>query len=309
MMIYLVLTILCSALMKFVFTFSEQKKYNRYAVTSINYLVAFISSMFITFKQKIDLSFEGSIVKGFLEEVKQISAGSQSSFSAQSTLLYAVILGCLSGITYYLGLISTQKSISRNGVSITSAFSRLSIIFPILLSLIFWRNIPTVTQVIGILFMLTAIGIMTFSFADLKTLKGIDSALVVMFLVIGFSGFNNKLFQRYALGEYKTIFLFCIFFTAFVISTIQTIKKGQMIRLYEVIVGISVGIPNILRSYFFILSLDYLSAAVAFPASSAGGILMVALGGRYIFKERLKTKEKAAIAVIIIGIILINIKM
>ena len=75
----------------------------------------------------------------------------------------------------------------------------------------------------------------------------------------------------------------------------------------DILTGFAVGIPNLFSSYFLILSLDTVKASVAYPIYSAGSILLINLGGFFIFKEKIARKNKFAIVLIVIALMLINI--
>lgn len=55
--------------------------------------------------------------------------------------------------------------------------------------------------------------------------------------------------------EYKEVFLFMVFVSAFIISLDFDQRKNR-IELRDVAVGFAVGIPNLFTSYFLIMALD-----------------------------------------------------
>lgn len=124
----------------------------------------------------------------------------------------------------------------------------------------------------------------------------------------GLAEFTNKFFQYYGRIHEKNLFLFFVFVTAFVISAVYVMVKGYEIRMNEFIIGIFVGIPNLFSSFFLINALEELKTAVVFPIFSAGSIVVISLGGYFIYGETLNRKEKAAIVLTIIALILINIQ-
>ena len=119
--------------------------------------------------------------------------------------------------------------------------------------------------------------------------------------------FSSKIYQQYGLNEYKDVFLFFIFFVAFLISIFFTLKEKSKFNIKEILTGFAVGLTNLFSSYFLILSLDSLQTSVAFPLYSAGSILLINIGGFFIFKEKISRKNKFSIGLIVIGLILINI--
>jgi multidrug transporter EmrE-like cation transporter len=144
---------------------------------------------------------------------------------------------------------------------------------------------------------------------SLKGIKKFDfePTIILLFVFGGLAEFSNKIYQKYALSDYKSVFLFFIFFVAFFISVGYARKKKAKVTKKDVLTGFAVGIPNLFSSFFLILSLDTLTTSVAFPLFSAGSILLITLGGYFIFKERISNKNKLAIGLIIVALILLNL--
>src|SRR5699024_8994190 len=111
-----------------------------------------------------------------------------------------------------------------------------------------------------------------------------------LFILGGMAEFSNKIYQKYALNEFKDIFLFSVFFVAFLISIYYTLKQKNKITKKDILTGFAVGIPNLFSSYFLILSLESVKTSVAFPIYSAGSIVLINIGGFFIFKEKLSNK-------------------
>lgn len=142
-----------------------------------------------------------------------------------------------------------------------------------------------------------------------KTLENFDlkPGLILLFFFGGLAEFSNKIFQKYAISDFKDVFLFTVFFTAFIISIFFTVKVKKPLRKKDILTGIAVGIPNLFSSYFLILSLNTVTTSVAFPLYSAGSIVLINLGGYFIFKEKISSKNKVAILMTIIALVLINL--
>lgn len=64
---------------------------------------------------------------------------------------------------------------------------------------------------------------------------------------------------------------------------------------------------KIYQNYGLKLSLDTVKTSVAFLVFSAGSIVLINLGGYFIFKEEISKKNKFAIGLIVIALVLMNI--
>ncbi|MBS4537683.1 EamA family transporter [Clostridium sp. D2Q-11] len=301
---YLLLAIISSSLIAIIFKFSETNNLNRYAVTTMNYLTAFSVSLFLSIKDGILLpSGEGNFIKEFSNVVLK----NNGLFTPYSSFIWATIIGCLAGLFFFLSFIYYQISVRENNVGLAGTFGKLGILVPMSFSIVLWREFPTEIQWIGIILSIISIIIVNVSFKK-NSIKDIHINLILLFFFGGMAEFSNKIFQKYALSEYKSLFLFFVFFIAFIISLMVTIKRNKPVETRDIITGILVGIPNLFSSFFLIMALNYMKTSVVFPIYSAGSIVIITLAGTLFFKERLKNKEIIAIVMTIVALILINIQ-
>ena len=301
-MFYLTLAIISSAAIALIFKYSENTNSNRYLITSTNYFVASMISLFMIISK--GLLIEINKTSSFFSEVKQIN--SNLIFSPYSSIIWGLLVGFIAGFFFFLSFIYYQKSVKENGVSVTGMIAKLGILIPMIFSIIIWKEYPSTIQWLGIILALTSIILVNMA---PKTLENFDlkPGLILLFFFGGLAEFSNKIFQKYAISDFKDVFLFTAFFTAFIISIFFTIKEKKPLRKKDILTGIAVGIPNLFSSYFLILSLNTVTTSVAFPLYSAGSIVLINLGGYFIFKEKISSKNKVAILMTIIALVLINL--
>ncbi|WP_233487068.1 MULTISPECIES: SMR family transporter [unclassified Halanaerobium] len=176
-----------------------------------------------------------------------------------------------------------------------------------LFAIIIWQEYPEDLQWLGILLAITSIILVNFPF-NKDCHQALRLNLIFLFLYGGIAEFSNKIFQKYALVDYKVLFLFWVFFSAFLISFFYSVKKVKRLpKKSELLTGFAVGIPNLFSSFFLISALNYLKTAVVFPIFSAGSIVLITAAGYLFFGEKLKAKEWASILMTVVALILINI--
>lgn len=303
-MFYLFLAIICSASIALIFKYTENTDTNRYVITSANYFIAWVTSF-------IMISYQG-ILKGvvrevsFLDDVTSLIGNDQHMLSPFSSIVWGIIVGGISGIFFFLSFTYYQKSVRDNGVGVSGTIAKLGILIPMIFSILIWREFPTSLQWVGILLSLVSIVVINLSRKSIKTFD-FKPTLLLLFIFGGMAEFSNKIYQNYALNEYKDVFLFAIFFVAFLISVTYTVNTKGKATLKDILTGFAVGIPNLFSSYFLILSLDTLKTSVAFPIYSAGSIVLINIGGLLIYKEKIAPKNQLAIAMTIVALILINV--
>lgn len=303
-MFYLFLATLCSATIALIFKYTENSNSNRYLITSANYFIAFAISLFIILYRKLFSGIEKT--DSFLNEFKFLLSHDAYILSSYSSIVWGIIVGSIAGFFFFSSFIFYQKSVKGNGVGISGTFAKLGILIPMIFSIILWRELPSTFQWIGIGLSLVSIVMVNLSSESLERFD-IRPTIILLFVLGGMAEFSNKIYQNYALNDYKAVFLFFTFFVAFSISILFTIREGVRFNLKDILTGFAVGIPNLFSSYFLILSLDTVKTSVAYPVFSAGSILLINLGGCFIFKEKIATKNKFAIVLIVIALVLINI--
>jgi drug/metabolite transporter (DMT)-like permease len=303
-MIFLFIAVLCSASIALLFKYSESNGMNRYAITSVNYMAAFLVSLVMV---KLKVPFDKLVnIDQFKKEFVKVIIENQGTFSDGSSIIWAVILGIMTGVFYFLSFIFYQKSVKENGASLSGVFSRLGMLIPMLITVIVWREYPTIIQWSGIILAIIAVIIINIS-PNKRDYSKISFTLILLFLFSGMGDFANKIFQNYTILIYKELFLFIIFFTAFILSLYITIKKNRKITKFDILIGLLVGLPNLFSSYFLILALDRVPTSLAFPIYSAGSIVFISFGSVILFKEKISKKDKVALLIVLIALVLMNI--
>ena len=303
-MFYLTLAILCSASIALIFKYSENSYANRYLITSANYFIAFVTTIFMILYKGLlaNISYEIS----FLDDFALFFKSNSHVLSSYSSILWGLIIGGISGSFFFLSFIFYQKSVKENGVGISGTIAKLGILIPMIFSIIIWKELPSTIQFIGIVLSLVSIIIVNVSPYSLKKLN-INPTILLLFVFGGMAEFSNKIYQKYALIEYKDIFLFAVFFVAFLLSAFYTLKEKRKFTKKDIITGLAVGIPNLFSSYFLILSLTTLKTSVVFPIYSAGSIVLINIGGLLLFNEKITKKNQVAIFLTVIALVLINL--
>lgn len=277
---------------------------NRYAVTSFNYLAASLVSIIIITVNNLRLPFISFPVS--MNDLAKAFSPSSFGGGGRSSLIWAFFVGVPAGVFFFLAFIYYQKGINENGAGLAGAFSKIGILIPMSVSIVVWNEIPTLVQSFGIALSIISILLVNISFRRFSVDK-LRLTLLALFLFSGLAEFSNKVFQKYGLVDHKLVFLFFVFFTAFLISAGFLVWRNKSPGAQEVVTGMLVGLPNLFCSYFLILALDEIKASVVFPVYTATTIVLINLGGYMIFKERLKRKEKLSVGLTVVALVLINL--
>ncbi len=300
-MVPLLLATLCSASIALIFKRSEAAGLNRYAVTSANYLAASAVSLITLAAGGWPRASEVAS-RASWAEIGSLLAGSGATPSPAASLTWGVLVGMSAGAVFFLAFIYYQVSVRRHGVGLSGTFAKLGILVPMLGSLALWREWPQGPQWAGM--GLAAVAILLVHWPARGGAP--RAALLLLFLLGGAAEFSNKVFQKYAAVDHKSVFLFVTFTVALALSLVATWRKRRPVTVRDGLTGLAVGVPNLFSSFFLILALDHLPAAVVFPAYGAGSIVIINLAGAALFGERLSRREWCAIALTVIALVLIS---
>ncbi|MFI3173038.1 MAG: EamA family transporter [Eubacteriales bacterium] len=281
-MIYLILAIICSSCITLVLKIGSKYTENRYAMLTCNYITCVI--MAIIFMPKNTAIF--SDVSGRM----------------------AMVLGLVNGILYLVCMSYNQINVVKNGAILTATFVRLGVVVPTLLSILFYKEIPSVVQVVGIFLVLIAFVLMGMSGKGNKDIevKIVLRDLILLMILGGITDSMSKVFEQTCSMELADWFLLITFFVALVICIIVTIYKHQKIGKKECVVGVAIGIPNYLSTLFLLQSLGKIPAFLAYPTYSVGSILVVITVSYILLREKLDKMQKVSVGFIMLALLFLN---
>lgn len=278
-MAYLLFSVVTMVFNGMVLKWGETRGQNRLAVMSFNYLFASLGTASIWMVQN------GGLPSG-------------------TTLL----LGPTAGIFYGVGLFLWMVAISKSGLGTSTAAMRISVVWPTLLSILLFSEIPSRLQGAGIGFALVSIGLLTKGNRGAKQTDG-DSGwpwLVAVFLVTGGIGVVLKIFIELGHGEERMAFLALAFSTAAVLSWGAMLVKRAPIGGGDVLRGVLFGGGNMLTNMSLLMALESLPGTVAFPLNNSGVIVLTTLVGVLLWQEKPGRWGYGAIAAAVVSIILIS---
>lgn len=280
-MLNLILTIFCSTSIALILKFNDSNKGNTLVLLAGNYFFASIVSFLL-------IIIDGSINFHF------------------PSLLFGSILG----LFFVLSFFSFAKAVSIAGTSLATVSSRLSVIVPVLLSIIIYNDIPNLIQICGLLLAILTIILFYLSIRSDKNseIKLRDYFYLFAVLIgIGLSDFGMKIFQNWRPLEEKNVFLMSIFFFAFLYTTGYLVFTKQKFEKNTFAFGMLLGIPNLFSSYFLIGALTAFPAFIVYPTANLGIIIFTTILAYFIWKEIPNRFGKIALLTGIIAIVFISL--
>ena len=218
---------------------------------------------------------------------------------------FTVILGFVGGIFFLGGFVLFQRNTERNGIVLSSIFMKLGLLVPMVLSVVFFRELPTWPQIVGF-----CIAIFAIFLINGKGEKGKDRLswqLLAMLVLCGGSDAMSKIFKVMGPEKLSNQFLFYTFAFALVLCIALVIHKKERPGIRELLFGTAIGIPNFFSSKFLLLALADLPAVVVFPSFSIATMLVATLAGVFFFKEQMGKRRLLALLAILAALLLLNI--
>ena len=280
-LLFLILAIVSSASMTLALKLFQAGNNNRYAILLGNYITCILIG-FILLRDKTSV-FHGEPA--------------------------ARICGLLGGILFVVSLVLMQRSIEINGAVLTSAFSRLGLVVPLVISILFLGEHPRAVQIAGLAVVLAAMWVI-----NGRREEGTDSSPVILIFVLlggGLADGMAKIFSHFGSGTQDDLYIFYVFCTAGFLTVFLLLKEykssGKTGRLRDYMAGIAVGIPNYFSSLFLLKSLDAVPAFIAYTVFSTGTLLTVTAVSVLCLKERLTRYQAVGIIMIIAALVFLNI--
>ncbi|MBR5125445.1 MAG: DMT family transporter [Oscillospiraceae bacterium] len=279
-MISLVLAVLSSALVSIVMRLSTNRVNHNLGMLTMNYIVcALFAGLFGGFRGAFDMR------------------------DPQVGLTLA--MGAVNGVLYLAGFVLMQTNIRKNGVVLSSIFQKLGLLVTLVISVVFYRELPDLLQGAGFCMAIVAIVLMNYRKGGERA--GSRGLLIAMLFSCGMADAMSKVFTEAGMPAMEGQFLFYTFAVAMGLCFIAMVINGQKIGGAEALFGILVAVPNFFASKFLLGALEALSAVIVYPVFSVGTILVVTLTGVLAFRERLTKLQWIGIGTILVALVLLNI--
>ena len=221
----------------------------------------------------------------------------------------SLIIGLLFIITFNLLAYGTQKI----GIAISTVANKMSMIVPVIIGIYLFKEALGVFKLIGIFLAISAIYMTSTKSGKLSFDKKFMPIILLIFLGQGIADGTLSWTQKFTLStENTSLFFASTFFSAgtfgclFLVYDLM-VKKIQF-QAKSILWGIALGVPNYLTLHFFIRSLQspILESSQVFPVVNMGIIILSAISGIILFKEKLTPLNWSGIAIAIIAISFIS---
>lgn len=282
--IFVILTSFCSILLAHLFKIVEHTDARTTAVLTVNYAFATIFALLISLRNPESM---------------------QVLFSPEPLM---IILGVITGVVFIVNFFAYSKSVYLNGVGVSVAAMRVSLLIPVLLSTIWYSELLLARQWIGVFLVFFALILLLPNKKNLLN-KNLSAGwlLVVLFVLTGFGDSALKIYEV-ELSEdiVKELFMAIVFLTAFITGLIYFLstQKGFFTKK-EIWLGFCIGLPNLLTAIFLIAALEGMNGAVVYSAVNVLTVLGGTLLGLMRWKDTYTSMQLLGILFTIISVLLL----
>ncbi len=284
-MIYLLLTILLNVVISVII-----KLFSRYDINALQAIVANYVVCVLT----------GSIFIGS-------SPFTGSAFSSD-WFPWSLVMGA-----GFIGIFNLMAYCTRiDGITTTTISNKLSLVIPVVFSLIIYHEQAGIWKIAGIVLAFPAVYLTS-------RVKGEDNKPqnlfwpAILFLGSGtLDTLMNYVQQHYlaAPADQALYTVFCFSMAGAIgvtIIAIMVMLKRIKLHWRNLIAGICLGIPNYFSIYYFIRALnsDFLQSSASIPVMNIGILVASSLTALLMFKEKANIQRYTGLALSIIAILLI----
>jgi len=280
--IFICLSSACSVAIAHFLKSAEFKKLSTIRVLTVNYFVATVVAYLTPGGAEIDIN-----------DGKTLSA-----------LILAIFVG-----TIFIGnFFIYSKSVYKNGIGISVAAMRISLLIPVLLSTVWYLERLELRQWIGVGTVFTAL---VFLLPNKRRMirEPLSAAwlLVLLFVGTGIGDGSLKIFEvDYSTLLSKEQFLGAVFFSAMLVGIILILVfRTFKFTKHEILMGIFIGIPNLYSAIFLIEALERMNGAVAYSTVNILTVLGATILGLIRWGDKLTRIQCLGIAATIVSILLL----
>lgn len=285
-MIYILLSVLFNAVLFIILKLFSRFNINTLQALVVNYFTAF--AMGLLFSKE---AFE------YAEIVKK-------TWFTGSFLLGFLFIG-----VFYVTALTSQ----RNGISVASVASKMSVIIPVCFGVLLYNESMGFAKIIGVLLALIAVYFSSKkeegSIADYKNIL----LPVLVFFGAGAIDTSLKIMQNnYLPSEEIAMFSSHTFLMAFSVGIVligfNILKNKMKITGKSILGGIVLGIPNYFSLYYLIKMLDsrVFESSTIFTIHNVAIVVVSTLVAIVFFKEKITMRNGIGIALALVAIFLVT---
>ncbi|MCK6607748.1 MAG: DMT family transporter [Flavobacterium sp.] len=285
-MIYLLLSILFNAVLFVIVKLFAKFNIDALQALVVNYFVAFLVGLFF---------LDTSIVP--------------NEIMNENWFKGSILLGFVFISTFYATTLTSQ----RNGLSVASVASKMSVIIPISLGVILYNEHLGIIKIIGI-----ALALIAVYFTSKKETGEVQQASNLLYPILVFFGAGTidaslKYLQTFhvpsnQIGLFSSVTFFCAFSVGILTILFLTLRGKIQFSGRNILGGIALGLPNYFSLYFLVKMLEAkaFESATLFTIHNISIVLVSTFVGILFFKEKISIRNAFGIGLALFALYLVT---
>lgn len=223
-------------------------------------------------------------------------------------VIESIIVGFLFLFNFYI----IAKTAQLRGISFATFANKMSIGIPIIVTVIWFGELISISKIVGIF--LTFLAIYFITKKDIS--KSNDSKLILLPLaVFVFTGILETIINLTQKAYFKgpndiSFFVISSFVFSFIFGLIILVILYQKIKMRNIIAGLILSIPNTLGVYFFVKCLNAFEDSTSIlPVLHIGSLVLSILIGYLLYKDKLSLINWVGVVVAFIAIFFLQISI
>ena len=234
----------------------------------------------------IVFNYLGAILLGsvlFISPVQLIQIHVQDWFWS------AIVVGALFLFNFFL----IAKTAVNQGVSVATFANKISLVFPVIFTVLYFGESAGILKIIGIALALCSVYLLTFKSSSLpKSPFGLFPLFIFVFTGIAelLINFTQKIY--FTSDSEISYFVIACFSISFVLGIGILLFQNKRIRRKEVAAGLLLSLPNTFGLYFFIKALNsFQDSSSILPIMNIGTLLLAIFVGFILYQEKLTNRN------------------
>lgn len=285
-MIYLLLSILFNAVLFVIIKLFAKFNIDALQALVVNYFVAFLVGLLFL---EVDMVPQEIINENWFKG--------------------SILLGFVFISTFYATTLTSQ----RNGLSVASVASKMSVIIPITLGVFLYNETLNAIKIIGILLALVAV-----YFTSKKETGEVQKATNLLYPILVFVGAGTidsslKYLQTFHVASdkislFSSITFLCAFFVGLLILLFLSIQGKIKFSGRNILGGIALGLPNYFSLYFLVKMLEAkaFESATLFTIHNIAIVIVSTFVGILFFKEQISIRNAFGIGLALFALYLVT---
>lgn len=285
-MIYLLLSILFNAVLFVIVKLFAKFNIDALQALVVNYFVAFLVGLFF---------LDTSIVP--------------NEIMNENWFKGSILLGFVFISTFYATTLTSQ----RNGLSVASVASKMSVIIPISLGVILYNEHLGFIKIIGI-----ALALIAVYFTSKKETGEVQQASNLLYPILVFFGAGTidaslKYLQAFhvpsnQIGLFSSVTFFCAFSVGILTILFLTLRGKIQFSGRNILGGIALGLPNYFSLYCLVKMLEAkaFESATLFTIHNISIVLVSTFVGILFFKEKISIRNAFGIGLALFALYLVT---